>query len=196
MSSSSEKPIENQTLEAAAAASNSPPLGKTLEKGGDLEAGVEQKDRENDGKTVENGGEGEKTLGKEADIKGREGEEKDSEKTLEKEGDDGENSLEIGGVVGEDHEEEEEGECGFCLFMKGGGCKEEFIAWEKCVEEADKNQEDVVEKCFEVTALLKKCMDAHADYYEPVLRAEKAMEEEVARELERDGADHNVGQGS
>ncbi|XP_010906033.1 uncharacterized protein [Elaeis guineensis] len=82
------------------------------------------------------------------------------------------------GDVGEGHEdEEEEGECGFCLFMKGGGCKEEFIAWEKCVEEADQTGEDVVSKCFEVTSLLKKCMDAHADYYAPILDAEKAMTE-------------------
>lgn len=87
------------------------------------------------------------------------------------------------GDAAEEVEEEEEGECGFCLFMKGGGCKETFIAWEKCVEEAEKSKEDVAEKCFEVTGLLKKCMDAHADYYAPILQAEKAMEEEAAREL-------------
>ncbi|OVA08960.1 GCK [Macleaya cordata] len=88
---------------------------------------------------------------------------------------------------GEDEgEEEEDGECGFCLFMKGGGCKESFIAWEKCVEEGEKNKEDIVEKCSEITGLLKKCMDAHADYYEPILRAEKAMEEEATKELERE----------
>ncbi|XXG52514.1 hypothetical protein AAC387_Pa03g0826 [Persea americana] len=81
--------------------------------------------------------------------------------------------------------DDEEAECGFCLFMKGGGCKEEFIAWEQCVEEAEKNREDIVDKCFEVTALLKKCMDAHSDYYGPILRAEKAMEEEAAQELVR-----------
>ncbi|XP_010258240.1 PREDICTED: uncharacterized protein LOC104598050 [Nelumbo nucifera] len=86
----------------------------------------------------------------------------------------------------EEEGEEDEGECGFCLFMKGGECKESFIAWEKCVEDAEKSKEDVVEKCFEVTGLLKKCMDAHADYYEPILQAEKAMEEEAAKELERE----------
>ncbi|EHA8587248.1 putative proline-rich receptor-like protein kinase PERK6 [Cocos nucifera] len=83
------------------------------------------------------------------------------------------------GEVGEE-QEDEEGECGFCLFMKGGGCKEEFIAWEKCVEEADQTGEDVVSKCFEVTSLLKKCMDAHADYYAPILDAEKAMTDAAA----------------
>ncbi|GMH27598.1 hypothetical protein Nepgr_029441 [Nepenthes gracilis] len=92
---------------------------------------------------------------------------------------DGENKDREGG-----EEEEEEGECGFCLFMKGGGCRESFTAWEKCVEEADRNEEDLVEKCFEVTANLKKCMEAHSDYYEPILKAEKMAEEEAIKELE------------
>lgn len=83
-------------------------------------------------------------------------------------------------------EEEEEGECGFCLFMKGGGCKDNFVSWEKCIEEAEKNQEDIVEKCFEITANLKKCMEAHSDYYEPVLRAEKAAEAEAVEQLEKE----------
>lgn len=34
------------------------------------------------------------------------------------------------GAGNEEGEEEEEGECGFCLFMKGGGCEETFIEWE------------------------------------------------------------------
>lgn len=83
-------------------------------------------------------------------------------------------------------EEEEEGECGFCLFMKAGGCRESFIVWEDCIEEAEKNKEDIVDKCFEVTGALKKCMEAHADYYEPILMAEKAVEEEAKKELENE----------
>ncbi|KAK1266857.1 hypothetical protein QJS04_geneDACA000548 [Acorus gramineus] len=91
----------------------------------------------------------------------------------------------VGGAAETDggDEEEEEEECGFCLFMKGGGCKEAFVAWERCVEEAERDKEDMVEKCYEVTTNLRRCMDAHSDYYEPILRAEKAMEEEAAREL-------------
>ncbi|XP_039143620.1 uncharacterized protein LOC120280742 [Dioscorea cayenensis subsp. rotundata] len=84
----------------------------------------------------------------------------------------------------EEEEEEEEEECGFCIYMKGGGCKESFVAWEKCVEDAEKSGEDVVEKCFQVTSLLKKCMDEHADYYEPVLKAEQAMADAVAAEIQ------------
>ncbi|WCJ43570.1 GCK domain-containing protein [Euphorbia peplus] len=84
--------------------------------------------------------------------------------------------------------EEEEGECGFCLFMKAGGCKDAFIGWEKCIEEAEKNKEDIVEKCFQVTGALKKCMEAHADYYEPILRAE----EEEAKKPETEKSESNV----
>ncbi|KMZ64316.1 hypothetical protein ZOSMA_375G00040 [Zostera marina] len=86
----------------------------------------------------------------------------------------------------EEDDDEEEAECPFCLFMKGGGCKENFIAWENCVEEGEKNNEDIVEKCFEVTTLLKKCMEANPEYYEPILKAEKAMEEEVSQTLEQE----------
>uniref|UniRef100_A0A0E0KGU4 GCK domain-containing protein n=1 Tax=Oryza punctata TaxID=4537 RepID=A0A0E0KGU4_ORYPU len=77
--------------------------------------------------------------------------------------------------AGKEGEEEEEGECGFCLFMKGGGCKEEFVGWEKCVEDAEKAGDDVVERCYEVTAALHKCMEAHPEYYHPILSAERAM---------------------
>ncbi|CAL9162628.1 unnamed protein product [Musa hybrid cultivar] len=91
-----------------------------------------------------------------------------------------ESKMGSGDEVTQVEEEEEEEECGFCLFMKGGGCKDAFVAWEKCVEDAEKRGDDIVDKCAEVTALLKKCMDAHADYYEPVLRAEQAMVEAAA----------------
>lgn len=95
---------------------------------------------------------------------------------------DSDQSKEGGGDA--EGEEEEEGECGFCLFMKGGGCKDSFIAWENCVEEAEKKNEDIVTKCMEVTSMLKKCMDEHSDYYQPILAAEKAAEAEVKKELE------------
>lgn len=84
---------------------------------------------------------------------------------------------------GEQGEEEEEGECGFCLFMKGGGCKDQFIAWEKCVEEGEVDKEDIAEKCYKVTSLLRECMDLHSDYYEPLFRAEKAMDEKIVEEM-------------
>ncbi|XP_062213345.1 uncharacterized protein LOC133914230 [Phragmites australis] len=97
--------------------------------------------------------------------------------------------VDASAVAGEEGEGEEEGECGFCLFMKGGGCKEEFVGWEKCVEEAEAaGGGDVVERCHEATALLRKCMDAHADYYEPILRVERAMAEDLEAAQARDAA--------
>ncbi|KAF9661610.1 hypothetical protein SADUNF_Sadunf19G0086800 [Salix dunnii] len=86
----------------------------------------------------------------------------------------------------EEEDDEEEGECGFCLFMKGGGCKDSFIAWEDCIKQAEEKKEDIVEKCFEVTSALKLCMEAHADYYEPILNAEKAAEQEAVKQLEKE----------
>lgn len=85
--------------------------------------------------------------------------------------------------------EEEEGECGFCLFMKAGGCRETFTDWEKCVEEGEKNKEDIVEKCFQVTSALKKCMEAHSDYYAPLLEAEEAAVKQLEAENEKEKAD-------
>ncbi|KAL2937945.1 SH3 domain and tetratricopeptide repeat-containing protein 1 [Bienertia sinuspersici] len=90
-------------------------------------------------------------------------------------------NLDVKGKINDEEkekvaEEEEKGEFRFCWFIKGGGCKDTFVAWKLCAEESNKNEEDSVEKCFEVTANLKKCMEAHSDYYEPILRAEKTAE--------------------
>ncbi|KAK8573724.1 hypothetical protein V6N13_009812 [Hibiscus sabdariffa] len=97
------------------------------------------------------------------------------------------------GAEGEGEGEEEEGECGFCLFMKAGGCKESFVGWENCIKDAEENKEDIVEKCFEATAALKKCMEAHADYYEPILRAERKAEEQAIIELEKEKEEMDLG---
>ncbi|KAM3280082.1 hypothetical protein ACQJBY_047087 [Aegilops geniculata] len=75
---------------------------------------------------------------------------------------------------------EEEGECGFCLYMKAGGCKEAFVSWEECVQAAEKEGSDMVERCFQATTNLKKCMDAYADYYAPVLQAERTISSDQA----------------
>ncbi|KAF2299167.1 hypothetical protein GH714_030887 [Hevea brasiliensis] len=80
--------------------------------------------------------------------------------------------------------------------MKGGGCRDVFIDWENCIKEADTNKENVVDKCFDATAALRKCMQAHADYYEPILRVEKDAEEKFMKELENEkaseGSESNV----
>ena len=76
-------------------------------------------------------------------------------------------------------QEEEEPECGFCLFMKGGGCKEEFVEWEKCMEASEAEGVDVVEHCAKVTVALRSCMDRFPDYYEPILRVERQMNDDL-----------------
>ncbi|PWA94996.1 isopentenyltransferase 9 [Artemisia annua] len=85
-------------------------------------------------------------------------------------------------------EKEEEGECPFCAYMKGGECREQFINWEKCIEEGENNGEDIVEKCVEVTTALKKCMEANQDYYAPILQAEKMAEQQALNQLEQEKA--------
>ncbi|PWA55179.1 GCK-like protein [Artemisia annua] len=87
-----------------------------------------------------------------------------------------------------DLEEEEEGECPFCAYMKGGECRETFINWEKCVEEA--GDEDIVEKCTQVTMALTKCMEANQDYYAPILQAEKMVEQQALNQLEQEKAEN------
>ncbi|KAH7282974.1 hypothetical protein KP509_35G054700 [Ceratopteris richardii] len=66
--------------------------------------------------------------------------------------------------------------------MKSGPCRDSFIEWEECVEQAEKDKEDMVEKCHKVTFLLKECMEKYSDYYEPVLQAERAMNDEAEAE--------------
>ena len=74
--------------------------------------------------------------------------------------------------------EEEEEECGFCKYMKGGSCKEAFIAWEACVDAAKARDEDFVEACFETTSALRDCMLLDPEYYRPMV----GDEEKAAKE--------------
>eukprot|EP00884_Botryococcus_braunii_P017985 jgi/Botrbrau1/4870/Bobra.0032s0026.1 len=50
-------------------------------------------------------------------------------------------------TLAEDEEDDEQ--CGFCIFMKGGGCKKEFVAWSECVDRGREGDEDFVMKCQE-----------------------------------------------
>ncbi|PWA70070.1 GCK [Artemisia annua] len=57
-----------------------------------------------------------------------------------------------------------EKECWYCLYMKQGECKETYINWQKCVEEAKTNNEDIATKCAVATSAFKKCIEADQDY--------------------------------
>lgn len=70
---------------------------------------------------------------------------------------------------GDKEEEEDEEECGFCKYMKGGSCKDAFVAWEACVDEAKEKEEDFVERCFETTSALRDCMLKDPEYYGPMV---------------------------
>jgi hypothetical protein len=64
-------------------------------------------------------------------------------------------------------EEEEDEDCPFCVYMKGGGCGEEFVRWDKCVEEAMAEGSEVIERCSELLAATKRCMENYPEYYPP-----------------------------
>ena len=92
---------------------------------------------------------------------------------------------------GDEEEDEDEEECGFCKYMKGGSCKDAFVAWEACVDEAKEKEEDFVERCFETTSALRDCMLKDPEYYGPMVGenegsdgeegdGEKEKEEEAA----------------
>ena len=61
--------------------------------------------------------------------------------------------------------EEEEAECGFCVFMKGGGCKAAFEAWSACVDGAREGGADFADACRDATLALQACMERNPSYY-------------------------------
>ncbi|KAM0906649.1 hypothetical protein ACQ4PT_016622 [Festuca glaucescens] len=91
--------------------------------------------------------------------------------------------------------EADEGECEFCQYMKGGACKEAFVAWDECVQAAQKEDSDMVERCAEATVNLMKCMEANTDYYGILLRAEQHVSDQAEAAVAAD-ADKNKGEES
>ncbi|XP_056849398.1 uncharacterized protein LOC108827526 [Raphanus sativus] len=73
-------------------------------------------------------------------------------------------------------EDEDNEECGFCTYIKGGECKESWIELEKCLAEAKNNDgESNVTKCKEARKMFKTCMYDNPVYYEPAIAAETYM---------------------
>ena len=66
------------------------------------------------------------------------------------------------------NESDEDEECGFCKYMKGGSCRDAFVAWEACVDAAKARGEDFVDACFETTSALRDCMLLDPEYYGPM----------------------------
>ena len=88
-----------------------------------------------------------------------------------------------------DGEKEEEEECGFCKFMKGGSCKTAFVAWEDCVDEAKEADGDFVEKCAKQTEALRDCMLADPGYYGDMLPDEGEADDDKKKDTEASRAD-------
>jgi len=86
----------------------------------------------------------------------------------------------------EEKEDEEEEECGFCKYMKGGSCKDAFVAWEACVDEAKEKEEDFVERCFETTSALRDCMLKDPEYYGPMVGENEGSGEDGDDEKEEE----------
>lgn len=85
----------------------------------------------------------------------------------------------------ETEEEEESGECGFCTFIKGGECKEAWIALEKCVaEEEAAEEESDASKCREVRIKFRTCLFENPDYYEPLISGEAKIIATMLTELQ------------
>ncbi|GAB2220330.1 hypothetical protein Droror1_Dr00007975 [Drosera rotundifolia] len=89
-------------------------------------------------------------------------------------------------------EEEEDGECAFCIYMKGGGCKESFTEFEKCISGIDKDDGDLAAKCGEVMGRLRWCMEANKEYYRVMLKKMDDDEDEKRLDLENDGIEERA----
>jgi len=92
----------------------------------------------------------------------------------------------VGGEEGESEEEEET--CGFCKYMKGGSCKETFVRWEKCVDDAKERELDFVDACYEVTSALRDCMLKDPEYYGPMTGENEEEESDEAKGESEEGA--------
>lgn len=56
-------------------------------------------------------------------------------------------------------------QCAFCVYMRSGPCRNEFLNWQNCIENVGEN-EDLVKKCGDITMKLKECTDKYEYYNE------------------------------
>ncbi|CAF2258801.1 unnamed protein product [Brassica napus] len=73
-------------------------------------------------------------------------------------------------VSTESADQPEEGDGPLHVFMNGGACTESYMALEDCLVEVMETNEDIC-NCTKAFTMLMKCMDAHSDYYQPILDA-------------------------
>jgi len=86
-------------------------------------------------------------------------------------------------------EGDEKPECGFCTYMKGGGCKSAFEAWEACVEECREKESDFSANCHQQTMALQTCMMKNKEYYEPLLEEEERYTQAAVQSAVQEGVE-------
>mmetsp|Transcript_11849 Transcript_11849/g.21269 ORF Transcript_11849/g.21269 Transcript_11849/m.21269 type:complete len:116 (-) Transcript_11849:57-404(-) len=86
----------------------------------------------------------------------------------------------------EEKGEEDKEECGWCKWMKAGGCRAEFQVWLDCVDELHKNDRDDVEACAGIMGPLWECMEKNKDYYQPQLESIQERREGKASAEKKD----------
>lgn len=94
-----------------------------------------------------------------------------------------------------ENEEEDPNECGWCKWMKAGGCQAPFTSWLACVDDIKAQGRDDVEVCAKVMGPLFECMERHKEYYSPqleTLQLDKSDDDVLAGEAEQPvGKEHS-----
>lgn len=63
----------------------------------------------------------------------------------------------------------------FACFMNEGECKVPYIKWKKCVKQAKKKKQDIVNTCFQDTCDLRECLEANKERHRELFEAEKSF---------------------
>ncbi|KAG2493759.1 hypothetical protein HYH03_007981 [Edaphochlamys debaryana] len=102
-------------------------------------------------------------------------------------------TAEPAAAAGKDEEEEDEEECGWCKWMKAGGCKEPFQVWLDCVDAVKAEGREDVESCSAIMGPLWECMERNKEYYAPQLSS--LADKKRSKEEGEEGAAEGEGQG-
>ena len=93
-------------------------------------------------------------------------------------------------------EGKQKAECSWCVFMKSGPCFRPFEGWQKCMiefgesewgkeeeglspEEQEARRNAFVNSCGAVTLALKRCVDAHPEYYGKLSQPSESAESQA-----------------
>jgi len=74
----------------------------------------------------------------------------------------------------------EQPECPICKFLKGGPCKDEFLAWDHCLKALTDKQD--LHTCFEQTKQMMTCMQKF-EYYDIMIAGTDFSKMEAAEQM-------------